>query len=378
MQKQKRKICFVITSHIHYGRSKLILNELRKRKDVELQIVVGGSGLLRNYGEVLLHLEKDGFKSNAEVMMTFEGGNSIAMAKTAGIGISEFATVFQNLKPDIVVVRGDRYEILSAAVAASYLNISVAHLEGGDVTGTIDESVRHAVTKLSHIHFATSELSKERILRMGENPRYVFNVGCPEIEYIAKNKFKISNKLFNKWGVGDVIDTATPYIMVMVHPVTSEIENNKKNTEVLLQAVFETKTPTIWFWPNVDAGTDSVSKAIRVFREKRKPSHMRFVRYLASEEFLGLLERAACLVGNSSTGIKECSFLGVPAVNIGTRQNGRMRGHNVLDVDYKKNAIKTAIKKQLSVGRYEPSHIYYQPNTSEKITDTLAKIDLYT
>jgi len=368
----------VITSHIHYGRSKLILSELKQRKDVELQIVVGGSGLLRNYGEVLLHLEKDGFKSDAEVMMTFEGGNSIAMAKTAGIGISEFATAFQNLKPDIVVVRGDRYEILSAVIAAAYLNISVAHIEGGDVTGTIDESVRHAVTKLSHIHFATNEHSKERILRMGEDPQYVFNVGCPETEYIARNNFKISNKLFNRWGVGDVIDTTTPYIMVMAHPVTTEIDENRKNTEVLLRAIFEINIPTIWFWPNVDAGTDSVSKAMRVFREKYKPPHMRFVRYLASEEFVGLLGRASCLVGNSSAGIKECSFLGVPVVNIGTRQNGRMRAQNVLDVGYNKSEIKRALTKQLSVGKYEPSHIYYQPNTSKKITDTLAKIDLYT
>ena len=157
MNNKIRKICAIITSNIHYARNKLILREIQKRKNLELQIVVGASAILPAYGDVLKLMEKDGFKLNAKITMTLEGGNPIAMAKTTGIGITEFATTFDNLTPDIVLVRADRYEVLSAAVAAAYLNIPVAHIEGGDVTGTIDESVRHAVTKLSHIHFATNE-----------------------------------------------------------------------------------------------------------------------------------------------------------------------------------------------------------------------------
>ncbi len=372
-----RKICFIITSKIHYSRNRLILDELKKHKDIQLQIVVGASAILPNYGEVLELMKKDGFKYDAKITMTLEGGTPVAMAKTAGLGIAEFATVFENLQPNIVIVRADRYEVLSAAIAAAYLNIPVAHIEGGDVTGTIDESVRHAITKLAHIHFATNEDSKNRILRMGEHPDYVFNFGSPDLEFVAKNSFKASNKLINYLGVGDVIDLKKPYLMVLQHPVTSEFGKNREHVRETLSATQELGIPAIWFWPNIDAGTDEVSKAIRVFRENEKPKHIRFIMHLPPEQFIGLLKKSACLVGNSSAGIKECSYLGVPVVNIGTRQNGRLRAENVLDVDYKKNAIKVAIKRQLKCGLYEPSHIYYQPGTSKKIVDALVKIKLY-
>ncbi|MBI1999166.1 MAG: UDP-N-acetylglucosamine 2-epimerase (hydrolyzing) [Parcubacteria group bacterium] len=375
---KKRKVCFVITSNIHYSRSKEILRALKKRRDILLQIVVGGSAVLERYGEILEAMRSDGFQHDLRLTMTFEGGDSVAMAKTTGIGVSEFATAFDTMKPDVVVVRGDRYEVLSAAIAASYLNIPIAHLEGGDVTGTIDESVRHAVTKLAHIHFPTNEQSRQRIIRMGERPECVFNVGCPEVEFIARNKFSISRGFINRLGVGDLIDIRKPYLMVMNHPVATEPHKNRHNTEVLLSAVFELGVPTVWFWPNVDAGTDDIAKEIRTFRERQKPEHMRFVKYVPAEQFIGLLQNAACLVGNSSAGIKECSFLGVPTVNIGSRQNGRMRAENVIDVDFKKRAIQKAIDAQLAHGRYEQSAIYYQPDTSKKISEILAGVGLYT
>ncbi|MBI2050303.1 MAG: UDP-N-acetylglucosamine 2-epimerase (hydrolyzing) [Parcubacteria group bacterium] len=374
---KKRKVCFVITSKIHYGRSKLVLLHLRKRADVELSIVVAASALLDMYGNVLDDLERDGFAVNNKIVMTLEGGNTVAMAKTAGVGIMEFTTAFDNLKPDIVVVRGDRYEVLSAAVAAAYLNIPVAHLEGGDVSGTIDESVRHAISKLSHIHFPTNEQSAERIIRMGENPKYVFNVGATDIEFVARNRFRVSEKLINQLGVGDVVDIDKPFLIAMQHPVTSEIGANRAHLTETLEAVRSLNIPTVWFWPNVDAGADEVSKAIREFRELKKPHHMRFLKHLPPEQFIGLLKRASCLVGNSSAGIKECSYLGVPVVNIGTRQNRRMRAGNVVDVGYGKAEIKRAIKRQVSHGPYEPSSIYYKKGTSAKIAQTLAKIKLY-
>jgi len=375
--KHKRKICFVITSKIHYGRSKFILEEFKRRSDVELQIVVAASALLDTYGNVLDDLERDGFVVNDKIVMTLEGGNTVAMAKTAGVGIMEFTTAFDNLRPDIVVVRGDRYEVLSVAVAAAYLNIPVAHIEGGDVSGTIDESVRHAITKLSHIHFPTNELSESRIIRMGENPKYVYNVGSSDIEFVARSRFRVSEKLINYLGVGDIIDIDKTFLMVMQHPVTSEVGKNRKHIEETLHAVRELSIPTIWFWPNVDAGTDEVSKGIRNFRENEKSDHMRFLKYLPPEQFIGLLKRTACLVGNSSAGIKECSYLGVPTVNIGTRQNGRMRAENVIDATYEKSTIKRAIKQQLTHGPYPASAIYYKKGTSKKIAQILATIKPY-
>lgn len=356
------------------------MKELKSRKDVDLQIVVGASALLPYYGDVLFLLNKDGFQCNAKIMMTFEGGNLIAMAKTAGIGISEFATVFDNLNPDVVIVRGDRYEVLSVTIAAAYLNIPVAHIEGGDVTGTIDESVRHAVTKLSHIHFPTNEIAKKRILRMGEDPCFVFNVGCPEIEYLArvKNNFRTSNKLINYLGVGETIDIYKPYLIVMQHPVTSEVGKNRKYIEETLSAIYELQIPTIWFWPNVDAGTDEISKGIRSFRENYNPRHVRFIKHLPLEEFIGLLKKTSCLIGNSSSGIKECSYLGTPVINIGIRQNGRMHAENVINVPYNKIKIKQAIKKQIQNGRYKSSDLYFKKGTSKKIVDILTSVNFYT
>jgi len=374
----KRKICFIITSKIHYSRSKLILEKLKKDKNVELQIVVGASALLDNYGDVLSLMKKDRFKCNAKITMTLSGGTNIAMAKTAGIGITEFATVFENLQPDIVVLRGDRYEVLSAAVAAAYLNITVAHIEGGDITGNIDESVRHAITKLSHIHFPSNKKSHQRIIRMGEDSKYVFNVGCSELEFLEKINYKISNNLVNRLGVGDIVNIEKPYLIVMQHPVTSEMRENRKNIEETLWAIHEFEIPAIWFWPNVDAGTDEISKGIRVFREHHNLAHIRFLKYLPPEEFIGLLDKSVCLVGNSSSGIKECSYLGVPVINIGSRQSGRMRADNVIDVDYNKKDIKKAIEKQIQKGKYPKSYIYYQKNTIQKIVDTLKSIKLYT
>jgi UDP-hydrolysing UDP-N-acetyl-D-glucosamine 2-epimerase len=374
---KKRKICFVITSQVHYGRSKLILEELKRRKNVELQIIVGASAILPNYGDILSLIKKDGFKVNASALMTLEGGNAIAAAKTTGVGILEFATLFENLRPDVVVVRGDRYEVLAAAIAAAYLNVPVAHIEGGDVTGNIDESVRHAITKLAHIHFTTNEQSKDRVLRMGENPNYVFNFGCPGVEQFSQEVSFPSNKFINSQGVGSKIDLDKPYLLVMQHPVTSETGKNRKHLLETLTAVNDLDIQTVWFWPNIDAGTDEVSKSIRVFRENENPAKIRFLKYLEPERFVGLLKKASCFVGNASTGIKECSYLGIPAVNIGTRQDGRLRAENVIDVGYDKSEIKKAVRKQIKHGKYRKSEIYYQKGTNKKIVEALVKLPLY-
>ena len=372
----KRKICFIITSQIHYARSKLLLEAVEKHKDLELQIAVAASAILPQYGDVLRAMEEDGFTCNAKIIMTLAGGSNVAMAKTTGIGVTEFATAFDNLSPDIVVVRGDRYEVLAAAIAASYMNIPVAHLEGGDRSGTIDESVRHAVTKLSHIHFASNEESADRIRQMGENPDYVFNVGCPEIEYVASHSEDITNEEINYLGVGDPIDLSEPFLTVMFHPVTTEADN-RQHTNTLLEVMNEKGMQTVWFWPNIDAGTDDIAKAIRTFREKKAPKRMHFMKYLSAGKFIALLKKTDCLIGNSSAGIKECSYLGTPVVNIGSRQDGRMMGPNVQNAGYDAESIANAIEQQLTHGRFEQSDIYFKSDTSKQVTDTLSTIDLY-
>lgn len=374
----KRKVCFVITSKIHYGRSLILLRAIQQHPELELQIVVGGSAMLPTYGDVLPLMKQHGFMPNAKIIMTLEGGSPVAMAKTTGIGMAEFATVFDNLQPDIVVVRGDRYEVMSAALAAAYLNITLAHIEGGDVTGNIDESVRHAITKLSHIHFTTNEASKKRVLAMGEHPDYVFNVGCPGIEYLAQHTVDISPSCVNAIGVGKHIDISHPFLIVMQHPVTTEMNKNRTHVSETLHAIHDLNIPTIWFWPNVDAGTDEISKGIRVFREQHNPEHIRFIKYLGADDFIALLKKSACLVGNSSAGIKEASYLGTPVVNIGSRQNGRMRGLHVVDVPYDRVAILQAIRSQVDHGIYPRDDIYFKEGTSKQIVDVLCQAPLYT
>lgn len=373
----KRNICFIITSHIHYARCRLILKELQRRNDCTLQIVIGASAILPQYGDVPSMMAEDGFTYAAKITMTLAGGTPVAMAKTTGIGITEFATAFENLRPDLVVVRGDRYEVLAAATAATYMNTPVAHIEGGDTTGSIDESVRHAVTKLSHIHLTTNARSTERVCQMGEDPAFVFNVGCPEIEQLQVHNTSISSDQINRYGVGDSLDLSKPYIMVIHHPVTTELEQNRKHTELLLSVISTINIQALWFWPNVDAGTDDVSKAIRVFREKGNANHIHFAKYVSSDEFLALLKGCTCLIGNSSAGIKETSFLGIPTVNVGTRQAGRLRGPNVMDVDYDERAIKSALETQLSHGHYPQSDIYFKADCSKRIADILIQNPLY-
>jgi len=377
MFRSKRKICFVITSNVHYSRSKLLLAALKAHRDLALQIVVGGSAIIEPYGNVESSLTTDGYEVAARILINIGGGTTAAMAKTAGLAALEFTTVLENLHPDLVVVRGDRYEILPIAMAAVYMNIPVAHLEGGDVTGTIDESVRHAVTKLAHIHFASTLEARRRIIQMGEPPDYVFYVGAPEIELVEKNSFKVSNQFINYLGVGDAIDIKKQFLTVMQHPVTTEIEQARRQIEETLKAIGALGLPTIWFWPNADAGTDDISKGIRAFREKHQPTHIRFLKYLPAEQFIGLLKKSACLIGNSSAGLKEASFLGVPVVNIGTRQNGRYRGGHVHDVGHNRQAIIQAIRQQLKIGRYKPDHYYYKPNSSQEIVKILATVPLY-
>jgi len=371
----KRKICFPITSRVHFARQKHLLDLLRKNPKIDLQIVVGGSLLSEKYGEHFLpEIQKAGFAVQETLFNLIEGGNHIAMAKTAGLMALEFANSLNKLNPDIVLIRGDRFEQLAMAMVAVYLNKTIAHIEGGDLTGTIDESVRHAITKLAHIHFVTNEISRKRVIRMGENPKSVFNVGSLDIEFAALCKKNIDLNTVNNIGAGYQIDFLKPFLMVMYHPVTTE-SNNRLRAETLLKVADRLDIPTLWFWPNHDAGTNEIAKAIRVYREqgKLKNNKIRFVTDVSPEIFVALLAKTKALVGNSSSGIKECSYFGVPTVNVGTRQQGRMRGENVLDVGYGGAAIASAIEKQLTHGPYKPSALYHRPNTSKKILETMLK-----
>ena len=375
----KRKICAVITARPSYSRVKTVLQAIKDHPDLELQLVVAGSALLDRYGNAVDFIEKDGFKVNEKVFMVLEGENKTAMAKTTGLGVMELSNVFYNLQPDAVLTIADRFETIATSIAAAYQNIPLIHLQGGEVTGNIDEKVRHANTKLADIHFVTSEDAKIRVERMGEDAAYVYNTGCPSID-IAAEVLESPELEFNPiekyGGVGGTFSSSEDYIVVMQHPVTTEYSQAKEDVLKTLRVVDALGIPTFWFWPNVDAGADGTSNGIRSYRENFNPKNIHFFKNMEPNDFLKLLVNGKCLIGNSSVGIRECSFLGVPVVNIGTRQNRRLRGTNVIDVAYEEEAIKSAIESQLTNPKNTKSAVYGNGDSGKKIADILATIKL--
>lgn len=375
----KRKIAVVITARPSYSRVKTVLTAIKNHPELELQLIVAASALLDRYGSAVNYIEKDGFEIAARVFNVLEGENLTAAAKTTGIGILELSTVFDNLKPDIVVTVADRFETMATAISASYMNIPLAHIQGGEVTGNIDEKVRHSITKLSDYHFVASENAKERVIKLGENPNMVFNTGCPSIDIASEVKKRkvLTFSPYQKYGgVGSQPKLEDGYIVVMQHPVTNEYQDSRKHIEATLRAIQKINKPTLWFWPNVDAGADGTSTGIRSFREKHKLENVHFFKNMEGEDFLNLLDKSICLIGNSSVGIRECAYLGVPVINIGSRQNRRDRGKNVMDVDYDENEIIKAINSILINSHREKSDVYGGGNAGKQIAELLKNLPL--
>jgi UDP-hydrolysing UDP-N-acetyl-D-glucosamine 2-epimerase len=368
-----RKVCVVVLSRANYGRIKSALQAIKDHPDLELQLVVGASALLEKYGSAVDVMRKDGFEPDARVHIIIEGENPTTMAKSTGLGLLELPTIFENLQPDVVLTVADRFETIATAIAATYMNIPLAHVQGGEITGSIDDSVRHAVTKLAHLHFPATKLSGERIVRMGEDPSRVFVTGDPAMDILAGISLDIDNDLFKKYGgVGPTLDLKKPYLLVVQHPVTNEYEDALSQINQTLQAVYELGMPAIWLWPNVDAGSDRISKGIRVFREKHSPGFMHFFKNFSVEDYARVMYNSACVVGNTSSSLREGAFLGAPTVNVGSRQRGRERGPNVIDVGYDKDAIKAAVLKQIDHGRYPQDFLYGDGKAGRKIADRLA------
>lgn len=378
----KRKICVVITARPSYSRVKTALQAIQQHPDLELQLVVAGSALLGRYGSSVDYIVNDGFDICDKVFMVLEGENPTSMAKTTGLGVMELSTVFYNLHPDVVVTIADRFETLATSIAAAYQNIPLAHIQGGEVTGNIDEKVRHANTKLADIHFVASESAKQRVIKLGEDPDYVFNTGCPSIDLAAEIRRSPSLDFdpFEKYG-GVGAGSKLPvkrngYLVVMQHPVTTEYAASRNHIEETLRAIHSLQIPTFWFWPNVDAGADGTSTGIRSFREMNPDLPIHFFKNMEPLDFLRLLYNSKGLVGNSSVGIRECAYLGVPVINVGTRQCGRDRGGNVVDVGYDKLEIESSVKRWLCNGKPRPSDVYGGGNAGQKIADVLATVPL--
>ncbi|MFV1852270.1 MAG: UDP-N-acetylglucosamine 2-epimerase [Thalassospira sp.] len=372
-----KKICVVIGSRANYSSVKSAMLAIKRHPDLKLMVVAAASAVLDRYGSVVNLMEKDGFAITERLHFLLEGETPTTMAKSTGIGLIELSSAFERLKPDVVITVGDRFETMATTLAAAYMNIPIAHTMGGEVTGTIDESIRHAVTKFSHIHFPASRDAAERIEKLGEPTDTIFRVGCPRIDLVAEilqdRPSTLTEKLF-ELGVGDKINLGHPFVLVSQHPVTTEYGAGEHQIWATLSAVKRTGMQAIVLWPNADAGADDIARGIRKWREQGLAENMHFFKNLPIDIYVQLMAHTKCLVGNSSSGIREGAYIGTPVVNIGSRQNARERGSNVLDANYDENEIYRAIVTQSAKGRGRSEDIYGDGAAGEKIANVLAKI----
>lgn len=371
----RKRIWVAVTARPSYSRIRSALTALRQRDDVELGVLCSGSALLDRYGRVVDLIRADGFTVVDELFTFVEGDDLVNMALTTAATVSHTAASLRRGAPDIVMTIADRYETMGTAVAAAYLGIPLIHVQGGEITGNIDEKVRHAITKLADLHLVSTDMAARRVARMGEQPGAIHVTGCPSVD-LARESAAIDDaelqSALDTLGAGSHIDVTSDFVVVMQHPETDTHDDSFRQMTEALRAVEALDLPAILFWPNVDAGSDGTSKAIRVLREQGGGTRMRFIKNLEGRQFLALLHRARCLIGNSSVGIRESAYLGVPVVNVGDRQIGRERCANVVDVPCERDAIRTAALAQIGNGRYPRSTLYGDGFAGERIAALVA------
>ena len=370
----KRKIFVTTGTRSEYGLLRSLLHEINSSKKLQLYLIVAGMHLSKKYGYTVKEIKKDGFKIFAEVQMTPQGNSSFFMAKSLGLGIVEFSKIFKKIKPDINIILGDRDEAFASALAASHMNIPNAHIHGGDRTmAGIDEYIRHATTKISNLHFAATKESKQRIIQLGENPKYVFFTGSPGIDQIKNNHISSKAELEKKYN----FKITGNEIILLQHPVTTQIQSSKKQINNTLKAIKKLKISTICISPNSDAGNFEIFQSLK--KANNASSFINLYPNMPRNDFLGLLQHCGVLVGNSSSGIIEASYFKIPVVNIGIRQKNREKGNNVIDVNDDSNLIYMTIKKILnskSKQRRKTEYIYGNGTASKKIIKVLETISL--
>ena len=366
----KRKITITTGTRAEYGILRPILNEITQRKKLQLILIVTGTHLSKRHGMTINEIKKDKFKIYQTFKFLPNNDTGFSVAKSLGDGVVQFAKIFKKVKPDINLILGDRDEMLASAIAAYHMNIPNAHIHGGDVSGSIDEYSRHAITKISNIHFAATEKSKRRIIKMGENPKFVYLTGSTSIDELRNNKILSKSQFEKKYGF-----KLTKNLIVLVqHPVTTQIASTKKHIQNTLKAIEYFGYRTIIIAPNSDAGSNIIFQNIKQFANSHN-----FVRVFSSlprSDFLCLIKNCGALVGNSSSGLIEASYFGTSVVNIGIRQQGREKSHNVLDAKSEsiisiKRTISRALKKNT-----KPSYLYGVGTSSPKIAQYLEKIKL--
>ena len=367
----------VLVDRANYGRLKPVMSAIRARPKLDLQVLAAGTMVLERFDLPVNVVRKDGFDVAGEVYLELEGSTPATMAKSVGFGVVEFASEFQRLKPDLVLLIGDRYEALSAAIAAAYMNLPILHVQGGEVSGSIDESARHAISKLSQFHFPSTQRSRDYLIRMGERPDTILGVGCPSSDIARTIERVVPSEVVNTRGAGVEIDCKAPFVLVIFHPTTTEYGGETAQMQALLTALEAIAVQTLVLWPNIDAGSDHISKAIRVARAGANVPWMRTLTNLTPENYLKVLAGAACAVGNSSSFVRDASFFGTPVVLVGNRQNDRETDQHVTRVAADATAIERSVRAQLAHGRYAPSTLYGDGFIAEKVASAVESLQPY-
>jgi len=338
----KRKIVYFTSSRAEYGVMRSVLKVIDHDPKLSLSLIVTGAHLNPKYGRTIDEIRKDGFHISAKFNMDTGRGNGFAMARSFGDCVARVADVLRRVKPDILILQADRAETLAAAIAASYLNVPIVHMSGGDVTsgGSIDDAIRHATSKFAHIHLASTRASARRLTRLMEEPWRVHYVGNPGVD-LRREKYTSASAIAERLS----LDLKKPVLVVIYHPVKAELDMTERNTEEVMEAIKRLKMQTVVLYPNQDPGSDIV---IRVIRKYSKLDFVRVIKSLRRDDFIGLLRVANAIVGNSSGALIEAPSIKLPAVNVGPRQQDRERSNNVIDVGYDRNKIAAAIRKAVS------------------------------
>lgn len=373
----KKKVAVVLVDRANYGRLKPVMKALQRRDEVEMQVICAGSMLLDRFGRARDLVEQDGFPISAEVYLEVEGSVAVTMTKSTGLAVIEFTSELQRLRPEFVLMVGDRYEAMAVAIAATFQNICLIHIQGGEVSGSIDESIRHAITKLAHYHFPATQRAAGYIEAMGEDSKTIFPLGCPSHDVVREAVDRLPTEMLTQLGVGRSIDFTLPYLLVLFHPVTTDIGGQEEQMQAVLDTLLELNIQTVLLWPNIDAGSDLVTKAVRRFREFNHDFPLHAYKNLAPEVYIPMLNHAACCIGNSSSFVRETSFLGTPVVLVGSRQDGREWATAVKRVEPVAAEIKHAVIEQLHHGRYPTSNLYGEGEVGEKIATQVAKLAPY-
>ena len=358
----KRVVC-CITARPSYARIKTALDSLMAR-NVDVDVVCIASALLERYGAVAKQIKQDGFVVDWVSHCQIEGDDPVAQARTMALATLDLSTYFAQVNPHAVIVVADRHEVLAPAVAASYQHIPLIHIQGGEVTGSIDDKVRHAITQLADLHLVSSEDAAERVKRMRPEAEVVVT-GCPSLDLAVTVD---GSPLTYLPGHGAEIDLTKPFLLALFHPVTDEADSAGKQTRALIHALESVGMPVVFFWPNVDSGSERIAKVLRTW-QPMVPVH--FVRQVPPQDFIRLMRQCAVMVGNSSAGIREGAMLGTPVVNIGSRQRGRVRGPNVIDVPSEPLVIASAIQTWRERERPQPSQVYGDGTGGLRVADAI-------